>query len=461
MASGQFRDADQSVVARVPRDLLSVPQAAARLSVGERYIRRLVAERRVPIYRVGRHVRISAADLDALTRIDPPAKPAPTVRKVVSRPTGPAGGARRGFGTVRQLRSGRWQARIWDPATGAQIPAPQTFDTRADAQRWLAEAQTDQARGGWVSPRSGQIPLSVYADEWLAHRVLQPRTAELYRHILDRHILPTLGATLLSDLSNRQIRLWHAPLAKKHPSTAAKAYRLLHAILNTAVTDELIARNPCQIPGAGVERAPERPVATMDQVDQLAAAITDRFRVLVLLGAWCSLRKEELLGLQRRDIDLEAGVLHIERALVQLRDGTLLLGPPKGPKGKRTVAIPPHLIGEVARHLATFVGAGPEAHVFAGAKGGLLRPHVLQSAWDQARQATGLNHLHLHDLRHSGNTWAASTGASTKELMARMGHTTSDAALRYQHASEDRDAEIAAALSAARSRPPRPAHATS
>ena len=438
-------------MARVPVDLLSVLQAAARLSVGERYIRRLVAERRVPVYRVGRHVRVSAADLEAHTRVAQPARPAPAASRTVARPGGgSSGGDRRGFGTVRRLRSGRWQARVWDPASGAQIPAPQTFASRTDARRWLAEAQTDQARGGWVSPRSGQVPLTVYASEWLGHRVLQPRTAELYRHILDRHILPALGSTHLAELSARQIRLWHAPLAGMYPCTGAKAYRLLHAILATAVADELIARNPCAIKGAGVERSPERPVAAMDQVDALADAIASRYRLLVLLAAWCSLRKEELLGLQRRDIDLGAGVLRVERALVQLRDGTLLLGPPKGPKGRRTVAIPPHLVAEVGRHLQTFVGPEADAHVFSGQKGGLLRPHVLQKAWDLARQATGLGHLHLHDLRHSGNTWAAATGASTKELMARMGHTTSDAALRYQHATETRDKQIAAALTAAR-----------
>jgi integrase len=85
--------------------------------------------------------------------------------------------------------------------------------------------------------------------------------------------------------------------------------------------------------------------------------------------------------------------------------------------------------------------------VFTGEKGGPVRPHVLQKAWVKAKAATGLQSLHLHDLRHAGNTWAAATGASTKELMARMGHANPAAALRYQHATPDRDAAIARALS--------------
>lgn len=82
--------------------------------------------------------------------------------------------------------------------------------------------------------------------------------------------------------------------------------------------------------------------------------------------------------------------------------------------------------------------ASPDGLVFTGEKGGPLRPHVLQMAWDKARRQTGMAHLHFHDLRHSGNTWAAATGASTAELMARMGQTSAAAALRYRHATADR-----------------------
>jgi integrase len=97
--------------------------------------------------------------------------------------------------------------------------------------------------------------------------------------------------------------------------------------------------------------------------------------------------------------------------------------------------------------LAEYVVASPDSLLFTGEKGGPLRPHVLQAAWDKARRRTDLQRLHFHDLRHSGNTWAAATGASTAELMARMGHASALAALRYQHATADRDRAIASALS--------------
>jgi hypothetical protein len=89
-------------------------------------------------------------------------------------------------------------------------------------------------------------------------------------------------------------------------------------------------------------------------------------------------------------------------------------------------------------------------------KGGPLRAFMLHNSWNLARTAVGLEHLHFHDLRHSGNTWAAATGASTRELMVRMGHSSSAAALRYQHATRERDRAIAEALSALASAAHRP-----
>ena len=112
----------------------------------------------------------------------------------------------------------------------------------------------------------------------------------------------------------------------------------------------------------------------------------------------------------------------------------------------RTVAIPPHVLRDIAEHLDRFTGSGPDAWLFPDADGGPLRPHRLTWPWRRARAAIGRPDLHLHDLRHTSNTWAAATGASTKELMRRYGHASPAAALRYQHATEDRDQVIADAM---------------
>ncbi|MGH9170840.1 MAG: tyrosine-type recombinase/integrase [Acidimicrobiales bacterium] len=350
---------------------------------------------------------------------------------------------------VRNTKTGRrYDVRLRDPSGRVYT---RTFATRKEAETFAAREKADRSRGAWVDPRRGNVTLAEWSQHWLSQRPdLRVRTIELYRGLLDRHILPTLGPAELSKITPSQVRAWHARLQGHEgpgASTAAKAYRLLRAMLRTAVADEVLVRNPCQVERAGVERSPERPVATVAEVTALAGVISPRIRTLVLLSAWCGLRRGELMALQRHDIDRLHGTLHVERSMHQLADGTLVIGPPKTDAGRRTIAIPPHILPDVESHLEQFVGAEADALVFTGEKGGPLRPHVLQKAWVKAKAVVGLPALHLHDLRHAGNTWAAATGASTKELMARMGHANSAAALRYQHATADRDRAIAEALS--------------
>lgn len=111
------------------------------------------------------------------------------------------------------------------------------------------------------------------------------------------------------------------------------------------------------------------------------------------------------------------------------------------------MTVPPHVLPSLLFHLRAHVGPEPGAPILTGPQGGRARPLTLQKAWDVARQRIGCPELHLHDLRHAGATWLAISGASTRELMARVGHVSPAAALRYQHATEERDADLAAALS--------------
>jgi integrase len=103
--------------------------------------------------------------------------------------------------------------------------------------------------------------------------------------------------------------------------TAAKAYRLLKAILNTAADDGLIRRNPCRIVGAGQEKSPERPVLTVEQVGQLAEAVGARYQALVLLATFASLRWGELAALTRRHFDLDTSTVHVVSSLTETDGG--------------------------------------------------------------------------------------------------------------------------------------------
>jgi integrase len=240
--------------------------------------------------------------------------------------------------------------------------------------------------------------------------------------------------------------------------TISKVYRLLRAILNTAVEDELISKNPCNIKGAGSERSPERPIATVEQVDQIAAAIDARFRALVYLAAYTTLRYGELFALRRASIDLEARTISVVEQVSHLAHGTLIVGPPKTAAGVRVVA---SLLPEIERHLDDYVSEEPDAPFFRGAKGAVPRTANWSKLWRTVTASVVIEGLRFDDLRHTGNTLAASTGASTKELMAGMGHASPRAALIYQHATREREDAIAAGLDAilarrrADSRPPR------
>jgi integrase len=177
-------------------------------------------------------------------------------------------------------------------------------------------------------------------------------------------------------------------------------------------------------------------------------AMPERYRLMVLLAAWCGLRFGELTELRRHDMDVKAGVIRVRRGVVRV-DGEFIVGPPKTDAGIRDVAIPPHLIPMVREHLSGNIAGGREGLLFAGADGVThLAPSSLYKVYYPARAMAGRSDLRFHDVRHTGAVLAASTGATLAELMGRLGHTTAGAAMRYQHASQDRDQAIAAALSA-------------
>ena len=343
-----------------------------------------------------------------------------------------------------QARNGRYQARYRGPDGRERT---QRFDRKIDAEKWLITNGADLVRGSWVDPVAGAITLDNYANEWLEARAdLRASTAAKYRGLLDLHIIPELGSLTMASLRSARVRGWNATLAQKHPSTAAGAYRLLSAICNTAVEDEVIARSPCRVAGASEEHAPERPTATLAELSAAVEAVSERWRLALLLAAWCQLRRGEILGLQRRDIDLLHMTVEIQRTWTAV-SGTPVVGPPKTKAGRRTIAVPSNVVPELELHLA-HVDVDADSWLFAGANGEPVYPSSLTRIWSAARKAIGREDLHFHDLRHSGLTWAAATGASTAELMRRAGHKSPSAALRYQHATQDRDRVLADALAA-------------
>ena len=301
---------------------------------------------------------------------------------------------KRGFGDIE-----RSPADGSGPATrGPDLrrhSAPITFDTKLDAEAWLVDERRLIVAGGLDCPRTSVASLS---------RPRTRRSASTPRPgwpSVRSRSAPTSGtsgssATTCSRPSARSrcgrsapeaIRTWHAKYGTSKPTARSQAYSLLRTILGTAVTDGQLAANPCHIRGAGnVKRVHKVEPATLKELDVMTAAMPPRYRLMLLLAAWCAMRFGELTELRRKDIDVVNGVVRIRRAVVRVR-GEFIVGTPKTDAGTRDVAIPPHLMPTVRQHLADHVERGRDALLFPAKQGEHMAPATLCKVWYPARAA--------------------------------------------------------------------------
>lgn len=352
----------------------------------------------------------------------------------------------RPFGSIRKLSSGHYQARY--SHLGKQVSAGTSFATKAKARAWLAAMETDLGQGRHVDPSLGRERFAAFAERWLEQRKLRPRTRETYASQLI-HIVDEFGPAELRQIMPADVRAWHGRLLHSglHPNTAAKVYRMFRTIMGTAVDDGILRSNPVHIKRAAVERAIERPILKWDEVRRLAEVIEPRFSALVWTAAASGLRFGELTGLTRHHVDLTAGTLHVEQALTTERGKGAVVGAPKSTAAYRFVAIPETAVEILRAHIDRYTGDDSDSFIFTSVKGRPLLNQYFTGYWKRALTAAEVDEAtRFHDLRHLAGTTAASAGASLREIMARMGHASSDASLRYLKASERRDGEIATAI---------------
>jgi integrase len=355
----------------------------------------------------------------------------------------------RSFGTVRKLPSGRWQVRYYDRA-GIRHTAPRTFPSKAEANRYLAQVEADLLRGAWTDPRLARITFGEWAERWQQTAAdLRPGTRTVYGYLLRRFLMPAFAPIPLGRIDPLTIRAWLGSLhdaGEVTPTTIAKAYRLLRRILNVAVEAGYLPRNPAAIKGAGIERAGEMRHVTIPQLHALAGAVPGRYRAMVLVAGYGGLRWAELVGLRRRHVDLTGARLHVVEQAAEVA-GKFIVSPPKTEAGRRVVTLPAVVVAALGEHLDRYAASGSDGLVFPSGRGTYLqRSNFSRLVWRPAVQRLGLDGLRFHDLRHTAATLAAAAGATTKELMERMGHSSPAVALRYQHVMVDRQAAIAAAL---------------
>ena len=319
---------------------------------------------------------------------------------------------RRQFGSVRRLPSGRWQARYRN-VTGQLVTAPRTFPTKTDAGRY---------------------------------------ESQLRLHILPPLVdgLPALGDVALADLTPELVRAWYSALTGvRGQSAAATAYVRLRQVLNQAVNDDRLVTNPCRIEGAAGR-------CTRSNASHLWRSCTS-------WPAWSTSATARSSSPPASPASAKAscsasGVATSICSTPRSRfgangsawaSGEIIEDGPKSEAGRRSVALSLPLVAELERHLSVFTASGGDAYVFTSATGEPLeRSNFRGRVWVPATRAAGLEGLRFHDLRHTAGTLAARTGATRKELMARLGHASPRAAMVYQHAAADRDRLIADRLGA-------------
>lgn len=367
--------------------------------------------------------------------------------------TSPKRSRRSSDGAIDRLPSGAWRARHTGPDGKRRT---KSFPTKADARAWINTQAADVVRREWRAPEVGRRTVGDYAADYLARPDLRESTRTLYERVWRVHLDEVWTSTPVGEVTVEAVRRWHERVgATTAPTALVQAYRLLRAVLNVALNDGAIRANPATVRGAAVHK-PARATRSLSPEDvvKLAEAVPPRYSVLVLVLAWSGLRFGEAAALRRQDVSADGRLLTVERGV--WHDGhEHLVGDVKTAAGRRRVALPDSIATALVEHLREFVPRQPDALVFGTRSGGFLARSNFSSMFSRAVTRCELPPTRPHELRHTGATLAAAAGASLREVMTRLGHSSPAAALVYQHASEHRDDEIARALDVVAAATPR------
>lgn len=369
---------------------------------------------------------------------------------------------KRGFGSIGKLPSGNFRARYTGPDRKMHA-APHTFTNKSHAAAWLVSEENLISRDVWTAPETRAArPRGTTVGELVEHVItarqartrkpLAQTTADLYRKDYRLRLKDGLGDVIVSELTPTTISNWWSGLDPDTPSQNSRAYLLLKSCLADAVEDGIIATNPARIKGAG-KPLPQHQGQALSVSETLAYidAVPKSYRLALAVTVWCGLRSGETRGLRVKDVDLGRKQLHIAQAVSRVHTGkhtlTWRIAPPKTAAGLRTVALPGTLVEPLRQWIHDHPGLGPDDLLFPAKDGrSPLACTVLRDAHLKGRAAIDRPELRIHDLRRTAATLAAREGATTRELMRLLGHTTVGVAMIYQVPDDARDQERARRL---------------
>ena len=296
------------------------------------------------------------------------------------------------------------------------------FLRKVDAQRWLDEATSAMVTRTWTAPERGRVTVAQWAERWLeAQTGIKPSTHYRYATLLHAHVLPAWGNHQLADVAHADVAAWVAQLRQRGsaPGTVRQAHRVFSLLLDLAVRDGRIPRNPAErVPLPRIVRGEPR-FLTRDEVEVLADAAGEDGDVIRLL-AYTGLRFGELTALRVRRVDFLRRRLTVAESATEVA-GALVFGTPKTHQ-QRTVPMPAELVEPLAHRCE---GKQPDDLLVTTNSGTPLRlRNWRRIVWNPAVEAAGLSDITPHDLRHTAASLAVASGAHAKSVQRMLGHAS-------------------------------------
>jgi integrase len=356
-------------------------------------------------------------------------------------------------------RSGRacrcrttYQASVWSAREGKRLF--KTFATVAEAKAWRSEAQVALRRGTMRAGSSGM--LREVAEAWLegvksgairnrSGYAYKPSAIRGYETALVARVLPALGGLRLSEIRRVDVQDFADRLCADglDPSTVRNTLMPLRAIFRRALARGEVAVNPTsglELPA--MEGTRDR-IASPAEAADLLGALPERDRALWAAAMYAGLRRGELLALRWEDLDLPAGVIHVERSW-DAKEGVVA---PKSRAGWRTVPIPAVLRDYLVEHK---LRSGRHVGLVFGT--GYAQPFTPSNVRKRANAAwlrSCLEPIGLHECRHTFASLMIAAGVNAKALSAYMGHSSVTITLdRYGHLMPGSESEAAERLDA-------------
>lgn len=344
----------------------------------------------------------------------------------------------------KQLPSGKWRQRVTGPDGKRHSVTEATERKTAKAAALLLAELIATAEKAEETQARTLTRFDLFAESWLqTRRPGEPGGYAVTSYRKRLHHLATLNRTFgehhVEDITPAMIRTWWNTLSDT-PSQRHTLFWFLHAIFEVALDDELIHRNPARVRGASTKAAKTRPTFTDADVEKVYAAATDdqtRAMLAVLRGT--ALRVGELVALDWSDISFLESKLSVTKhsTAYGIQPGTKT-----GPDHCRTIALPQWVQDVLEGLLKGTDGEGP---IFLHSKGGRLSVDGAERIFRTLRAAAGLDHMHLHDLRHIALTsYARQPGVTLADLKAFGGHLSDSVAMGYQHSDDERATQHAA-----------------